>query len=269
MSVHNSNLTKCLVCGGDTSEEKEYDRTFFKCNSCQFVFAKDFDPNIIIKGMGMEGSWSGPGGGGYREYFLAKMLAKELNLKSFLLFGTGNTTTFSKLLNEGFDVIGCDISKDVVDYKKKSLGSNLFFTPDALPKDKKYDAIIAVEVIEHFHEPYTSFNRLFEVLNSKGIICGTTDYFIGESIHKSDTTNYMKIKGHVAYWNNHSLSIMAKQYGYVVNEFEMIRPGSVLPDEKFGKLWPNKRVFFIFDPYFEEYFLSKKASSPILPIDNP
>lgn len=260
---------KCLICNGTTCIENIYMRDFFICQSCSFVFSTDYEINNIIKGMGMEGSWTGPGGGGFREYFLVKLLSQELGAKSFLLFGTGNTPTFEKLLGEKYDVIGCDISENVVRYKKEKHGENLFFTPDTLPKDKKYDAIIAVEVIEHFHKPLKIFYFLHSLLNKSGTICGTTDFFIGKTLRESDTSEYMKSKGHIAYWNNSSLSRLSKNFQYLVTDFELIRPGSILPDEKFGKLWPNKRVFFIHSLENKEYFLQKKSVSPILPIDNP
>lgn len=50
----------------------------------------------------------------------------------------------------------------------------------------------------------------------------------------------------------------------------MVNPGSVLPDEKFGQVWLNKRVFFIYDLNRDEpYFKQLQESSPILPIDRP
>ena len=66
-------------------------------------------------------------GGGYREYYLAIMLEKELNKNTILLFGTGNTPTFEKLINNNdIFVTGCDISSDVVNNKKFFLGIEHF-----------------------------------------------------------------------------------------------------------------------------------------------
>ena len=218
----------------------------------------------------MEGSWTGPGGGGYREYYLVQMLMQDLSLESFLLFGTGNTPTFARLREEGVDVVGCDISQDVVDYKTAAFGNDVFFTPGSLPGDRKYDGIIAVEVFEHFGEPRSSLDLLMSLLRPRGVICGTTNFYPGGRIEDENKPGYMSHGGHVAYWSLRSMTCLARNYRRAVASFEMVRPGSLLPDEKYGQLWPNKRVFFIYDAAaHRDYFERLLRTTPILPIDKP
>ena len=53
-------------------------------------------------------------------------------------------------------------------------------------------------------------------------------------------------------------------------EFEMECPGSVTPDEKYGQLWPNKRVFFFCEDTDDRVKLMRmKKNQPILPIRKP
>lgn len=260
----------CILCNGSTKIRNAYGRYFFHCKTCNFIFTSDYNKKTVEKGMGMAGSWTGPGGGGYREYYLVKMLEKALNLQSFLLFGTGNTDTFAKLIKEGVDVVGCDISQEVVDYKKANFGNNSFFTPDSLPKDKIFDGIIAVEVFEHFTDPKSSFNLLMNHLKPNGIICGTTNFYLGGPIEDDNNPGYMSLGGHVSYWSLASMKCIASHHDCSVSAFELIRPGSVLPDEKYGQLWPNKRVFFIYNPNVHiTYFENLLKTTPILPIDKP
>ena len=271
-NLHNSMtpLPRCKLCHGTTKRRRGYGRSFYQCQQCDFIFAIDYDPRILNTGMGMEGSWTGPGGGGYREYYLVKMLMQDLNLRSFLLFGTGNTPTFASLREEGVDVVGCDISQDVVEYKRAAFGNDSFFTPDSLPTEIKYEGIIAVEVFEHLAEPRSTLSLLMSRLWSGGVICGTTNFYTGGPIEDNNNPGYMSHKGHVAYWGLKSMGYIASKYHYAVVAFEMMRPGSVLPDEKYGQLWPNKRVFFLYDPIaHQRYFQNLQKTTPILPIDKP
>jgi len=249
--------------------EQAYGRPFHRCTDCGFVFTEDFDRRALDRGLGMEGSWTGPGGGGYREYWLVRMLADELGMERFLLFGTGNTPTFARLLDEGVDVVGCDISPDVVAYKKQHHGEDRFVSPDQLPPGRSFDGIVSVEVFEHFVEPDRSLGLLFDRLSEGGVICGTTDFYPGTTIEDDNDPGYMSHEGHVAYWCEGSLGRMVQPRGCGVTAFEMVRPGSVLPDEKFGQLWPRKRVFFIHDPDRIAFFADLYEKTPILPIDQP
>ena len=238
---------KCSICNENAAETVAYGRTFYKCETCGFVFTPDYDEKAQNRGMGMEGSWSGPGGGGHREYCIVKILQELFGMRRFLLFGTGNTNTLDLLLREGVDAVGSDISRDVVAYKKKAHGDDRFHSPDQLPKSPAFDAIVAVEVFEHFTHPLESFEFLLGHLNDGGIIAGTTDFHPGGPIEDGGRPGYMEPRGHVAYWSLSSLSGIASRFGRSVSAFEMVRPGSLLPDEKFNRLWPNKRVFFIHD----------------------
>ncbi len=258
-------VSSCKLCESKKTDYIHgYGKQFTICSDCNFIYNNNPDTQKIKKGLGMTAGE----GGGYREYYLSKMLLTDLNFKNFLLYGTGNSPTFEKLLKENINVNGCDISRNVVDIKSEKFGKNKFYLPEEIPVEKKYDAVIAVEVFEHFLDPVDSMSFLVSHLSEKGIICGTTEFYQGGPIE--DENKYMNAKSHVAYWSLRSMLYLAGQFNMAIEEFEMIRPGSVLPDEKFGLLWPNKRVFFIFNPKFhKDYFEKLKKKSQILPIDNP
>lgn len=260
----------CRVCGARTVRRAAYRRVFNQCCECDFIFAITYDEQESRDGMGLDGSWTGFGGGGFREYYLARQMVEVLALPRVLLFGTGNTPTFAQLLEEGVEVSGCDISQDVVRMKQQLFGAARFMTPAQLPGAASFDAIVAVEVIEHLLAPATTFAQLFSLLRPGGVICGTTDCWPGGSLVDGNRPGYMSHLAHVAYWCERSLRRIADNYGYSVALHEMVRPGSVLPDQRFGQLWPNKRVFFLFDKSVHgAYFDNLRVRQPVLPIDRP
>ena len=219
--------------------------------------------------MGLTGSWSGPGGGGYRELFLTRFLRDRLNKASFLLFGTGNTATLEIPLQEGVDVVGADVDREVIAAKRLRHGPERFFHPDELPA-REFDAVVAVEVLEHFREPARSLRTIFERLAPGGIVCGTTNFYFGRPLENANTPGYMSHAGHVAYWSERSLRRAVSTWEMEIALFHLVRPGIISPDETYGQYWLNKRAFFIFDRRrYAQFFAELFRSTPVLPIDRP
>jgi len=249
---------RCQLCSSKTNPYIAYNKKFYKCENCDFIYTMDYVYEIIKKGMGMEGSWSGPDGGGYRENWLVNKLYTSLGLERFLLYGTGNTPTFENLFRRNIDVTGCDISRDVVEYKKNMFGDKSFYLPEKLPKSKKFDGIIAVEVFEHLNKPRATFQFLMERLQPNGILCGTTKLYTGGSIEDGSEPGYMSYHGHIAYWGEKSLKWISSEFGFTVETFEMTSPKTKLR---------TKCIFFIYkDKVYGDFFKRLKQESPLLPI---
>lgn len=259
----------CRLCGGATQKRAAYDRLFLQCQDCGFIFAGDYPKFLNNRGMGLVGSWGGPESGGEREDFLVRMISRDFGLRLHLLYGTGTTAAFPKLLNDGFDVYGCDISKSVVRYRQRNFGKHRFFHVSRLPtKQHVFDTVIACEVFEHFHKPKAQIECIIKSLRPGGILCGCTNFHLGGDIEDSQKIGYMSLFGHIAYWSERSLAKLLGNYGFGLILFEMVCPGSVKPDPKYGQLFPNKRVFFATNDSHKILYLSKlRDVSPILPID--
>lgn len=262
-------LQACRVCGNVTSPfQTAYGKFWYRCAGCGFL-QQEVSRQLagkLGKGEGFRAG-TGVGGGGYREYWIANFLRQELGLMKLLLYGTGNTPTFHKLSDEGVDVWGSDISEDLVAERGKTHGAR-FFNAKSFTSDV-FDAIVAVEVFEHLLEPRRLLRTFANGLAPSGIIAGTTDFYNATDGTEISDHIYLKSDLHIAYWTKSSLEAAAADFGRCVSLFELQRPGSVYPDEKFGLLWPRKRVFFIYPPKYSEFFDNLQTTTPILPIDKP
>lgn len=266
IKLRNEIVELCRVCNSVTKPFQEaYKKFWYKCPKCDFLQAEVSQRMLsqLNKGEGFRAG-TGVGGGGYREFWISKLLIEELNLSKVLLYGTGNTPTFQRLYEEGGDVWGCDISKNLV-AKRKNTYKDKFFTTRDFPRIK-FDAIVAVEVFEHFLSPIKTLALLFEHLSEDGVIAGTTDFYEDGDI---STHVYIEPNLHISYWSRKSLETVATTFGRRLKLFKLECPGSIIPDEKFGLLWPRKRVFFIYPEKHHDYFMSLEERYPVLPINKP
>lgn len=256
----------CRLCNNITLPFKTaYGKFWYRCPSCNFLQAKLSKRmiKIINKGEGFKAG-GGVGGGGYREYWISNLLLKELNLNRILLYGTGNTLTFPKLYEKGIEIWGCDISENLIAFRQSKYGQRFFHIKNYPPI--KFHAIIAVEVFEHFLNPLQTIDLLEKHLTEDGIIAGTTDIYDGSDISEHF---YLLPPLHISYWSEQSFKKVAATIGRLVSFFELECPGSVYPDEKFGLLWPRKRVFFIYPMKYSAYFIELGNRYPVLPINKP
>ena len=264
---HRQMVHLCRVCQSETQPfQTAFGRLWYKCPDCGFLQAELTKTMLrqIQAGEGLSAG-TGVGGGGYREYYIAKLCCDELHLGSVLLYGTGNTSTLEKLRSEGVDARGCDLSPELIRIRQEQHGTESFFHPSEFPQFH-FDVIVAVEVFEHFWAPMRSLRLLRDHLYEDGVIAGTTDFY--ESGGISDHA-YLSPPFHVAYWSQRSLETAAATLGLQLTLFELECPGSVKPDERFGLLWPRKRVFFLHPETHRKYFLTLQRQHTILPIDRP
>jgi len=222
----------CPVCEARAPFERisGYGRTFLKCRSCSHIWAHDYSRMRALIGMGMSTCGGEAESGGDTEMFLARFSAERFGSKSILLFGTGPTRAFRVLLEQGYDVYGCDVSADVIKLRQDEFGSERFFHVDQLA-DQKFDVIIATEVIEHFFEPIPEMKQVIAHLNPGGVFCGSTGFSQDGKVDEGPN-RYMRPRGHVIYWSQQSLDTAFERLGLKLMSFTL------------GSDFASARIFF-------------------------
>lgn len=151
----------CPLCSHHEASlfDKDKKRSFYQCLSCHLVYVPR---NELISPAQEKDRYGAHENNeeseGYIHYLskIAGSIHGHLKPASTGLdFGSGKTTLLEKLLEEkGHDVTSYDV----------------FFHPDVLFKEKKYDFIILSEVIEHLRDPYLELTTLKSLLKEDGLL---------------------------------------------------------------------------------------------------
>ena len=103
---------------------------------------------------------------------LIPYLRKEMHI---LDFGCGQGAFSQRLIDAGMKVDGCDIDTDQIKAtvnRKITLDLNKSDLKNSIPD--KYDLIVALEIIEHLHNPWKYLADSLELLKDDGIIVLST-----------------------------------------------------------------------------------------------
>ncbi len=144
-----------------------------------------------------------PSDAGYRRH-LAKLTGRMLPHLSpgerGLDFGCGPGPAISVMLGEeGLNVANYDP----------------FFADDRAALLRRYDFVCSTEVVEHFHNPRTSFDQLARLVKPGGVLglmtrLRTTDIDFAEWF-------YIRERSHVAFYAPETMQWIARQYGWMLD----------------------------------------------------
>src|ERR1700680_1422497 len=198
----------CPVCDSKSEPRSAYRRLFRECTGCGFIWCHDSTERANTRGMGLQGSWGGPERGGERDDFLVRFLTEKAPpRRRVLIYGAGTTLVFRVLLEEGIDVIGADVSEEVVEYRAREFPLRFIHASALDSSQYDFDIITACEVFEHFHDPKRWIGSLARNLAPGGVLCGSTNFYPGHGpIEDEQKVGYMSLDGHVAYWSESALA---------------------------------------------------------------
>jgi SAM-dependent methyltransferase len=224
---------RCLVCGspdtavGTATFVKSADRTirYRQCGRCQFVQVFDNEKAYVsAKKYPMSpriGTETVPG----RELHMVKLATDVLGRKvDVLINGAGISQDFrhAAKIKRVRDVW----LSDFVNFHEVPN----FFAVGTDP-GRRFDVIVACEVLEHFTRPRADFMGLARMLEPGGLMVCSTNIYDGSS----DLSRHLYpfIKGHCAYWTPRAIETVARDAGLHV-DFRV-------PEIALGKGGPRKR----------------------------
>lgn len=195
----------CPLCGSSLAENAEEWPAavkggrvrYFHCRHCDLVF---LDPGLRPTAAEEKERYlehnNSPADEGYVRYlrgFAEEALLPFVGPPADLLdFGSGPVPVFSQILS------GLGFTVDIYD---------AVFAPDLQWQDNRYDAVTAVEVVEHLFEPMAEFRRILNVVNPGG-------YFVLRTLlHYSDRDRfagwwYRQDSTHVSFYSPRSFEFL-------------------------------------------------------------
>ena len=196
-------IDSCPLCKTPNEQQKLIDssanRQFVKCLGCELVYVPKSDhiTNSDEK-MIYDYHQNDPEDLGYRNFLnkLACPLSDQLpNNSEGLDFGCGPGPTLSLLLRQN--------GHQMVDYDP-------IYRNELELLDRKYDFVCATEVVEHFRNPSESFDLMFSMLKSKGLL-GLMTKLNPEKERFSDW-HYTRDKTHISFYHERTVEYLANRY---------------------------------------------------------
>lgn len=150
-------------------------------------------------------------------YKYCKKLIKKKNLKSVLDIGCGPATKLMKLIYPICHNIYCIDQERIIKYCRERYGLNFFFSDDIenshLNFKKKFDLIIAGDVIEHLLNPNTLLEYIKRYSHPKTYIVISTPE---RDVLRGKNCSFSPKKDHVREWNKKEFNKYLKNNGFQI-----------------------------------------------------
>lgn len=145
--------------------------------------------------------------------------------------GCGNGYTAGYFLSKGYEVTGCDASKQGVELASKSYPSGKFQVAsvyDDLPEKfgNEWNVILSTEVIEHLYNPRLYAKNLYNILDENGCLIITTPYHgylknLAMAVAGKMDSHFTVLwdGGHIKFWSKNTLTTLLTEAGFKVDAF--------------------------------------------------
>ena len=191
----------CKICSGETNQllDVQFEHMYFYCKTCHFVFIEDkhyvsFETEKEIYEL-HENSLDDKGYVTYLENYINEGVSPFIKEGLGLDFGSGPEPALATLLKKrGYEM-------DIYD---RHYANNIDIW------EKKYDFITSTEVIEHFHDPMDTLNRMVSILKPGGILSVMT-LFLMDDLSLFQNWWYRRDPTHIAFYSPITFEKIAEQ----------------------------------------------------------
>ena len=148
--------------------------------------------------------------------------------KKILDLGCGNGALTHALLQDGYNIMGCDADLEGIEIAKKRGGNfivkSVYDDPSSLGND--FHTVISAEVIEHLYSPKSLPQFAHTVLQDFGYLVITTPYhgyLKNLALSLADKWDFHHTPlwegGHIKFWSKNTLFQLLRETGFTVKEF--------------------------------------------------
>jgi SAM-dependent methyltransferase len=194
-----SEVQYCKICGHQTIawHHPRTQMLFHKCEFCELI-VKDKSHYVSLEEekIKYDKHQNDEGNLGYVNYLFNfyEQAIKPYMIKGHILdFGSGPNPVFQSLLiKEGYEV-------EIYDY---------FYAPSLKYRDKAYDLISTIEVVEHLQDPLKTFKHFKDLLKPGGYISVMTLFHLNDYQSFKDWF-YIRDTTHVSFYTSKTLRVIA------------------------------------------------------------
>lgn len=194
---------KCVICNNESDPRTIRDKIIYhQCRNCKTLFCEPLDNSNMVGGE-----------------FEVERNKKQNNLRlerlESMLAGMGKENVYILDFGCGTGYLIRDIKND--GYKNVD-GYDAYFEPySKLPEENKYNAVIAVEVFEHFSAPFTEIDNINKYLIEGGLLMIETSFVDIANEENIDLDDFFYINpksGHSILYSHYGLDLLMALRGF-------------------------------------------------------
>jgi SAM-dependent methyltransferase len=237
-------MRDCFLCGGKGDSCARVDsHDYLRCPDCGLVYVDSIEPADKLYSSYDGGFWKSL----RRKLFMPfrsftgarhfdrsmeranrifnRVLSvgpKEVPNPTFLDIGCNKGFLLAAALSHGWDVHGIELIPELtLPFKRQyprvanHVYASDFTGAQTTMKNEMFDAITAIDVIEHFEEPLRDMENIFRILKPGGVLLlQTPDTDNSMAVELKERWGALKPKEHLHLFNQKNLGLLARKLGF-------------------------------------------------------